>query len=205
MAGELTTDYLTVPGQLFACISFVGPDQPQKNEKLGMKIRGCFATRDEAAGHAKRLQKEDALVDIYVVDMYKWLLIPPDREQINDVHYQNEKLEEIMSKYRENQSQAAAMFEKRKRDMTAKPLAGSDTPYIEPGDENSKFYTKPDVPPIPHPADLIDDLKKEFPDMEMPELVKLADERVAAEIARREAESLGAQATIAEGDETTEA
>jgi hypothetical protein len=58
------------------------------------------------------------------------------------------------------------------------------------------------VPPIPHPADLIDDLKKEFPDMEMPELVKLADERVAAEIARREAESLGAQGTIPEGDET---
>jgi hypothetical protein len=205
MAGELTSDYLTVPGQLFACISFVGPDQPQKNEKLGMKIRGCFATRDEAASHAKRLQKEDAIVDIYVVDMYKWLLIPPDREQINDVHYQNEKLEEIMSKYRENQSAAAAMFEKRKRDMTAKPLANSETPFIEPGDENSKFYTKPDVPPIPHPADLIDDLKKEFPDMDMGELVKLADARVAAEIARREAESLGAQATIPEGDETAEA
>jgi len=201
MAGELTSDYLTVPGQLFACISFVGPDQPQKNEKLGMKIRGCFATRDEAASHAKRLQKEDAIVDIYVVDMYKWLLIPPDREQINDVHYQNEKLEEIMSKYRENQSAAAAMFEKRKRDMTAKPLANSETPFIEPGDENSKFYTKPDVPPIPHPADLIDDLKKEFPDMDMGELVKLADARVAAEIARREAEALGAQATIPEGDE----
>jgi hypothetical protein len=206
--GSLEQDYLTVPGQLFACISFVGPDQPQKNEKLGMKIRGCFATRDEAASHAKRLQKEDALVDIYVVDMYKWLLIPPDRDQISDVHYQNEKLEEIMVKYRENQSQAAAMFEKRKRDMVAKPLAGSDTPYIEPGDENSKFYTKPDVPPIPHPADLIDDLKKEFPDMEMPELVKLADERVGAEIARRKAAEeaeLKAQATIPEGDESAEA
>jgi hypothetical protein len=202
--GSLEQDYLTVPGQLFACISFVGPDQPQKNEKLGMKIRGCFATRDEAAGHAKRLQKEDALVDIYVVDMYKWLLIPPDREQINDVHYQNEKLEEIMSKYRENQSAAAAMFEKRKRDMIAKPLSNSETPFIEPGDENSKFYTKPDVPPIPHPADLIDDLKKEFPDMEMGELVKLADARVSAEIARREAEA-NAQATIPEGDETAEA
>ena len=204
--GSLESDYLTVPGQLFACISFVGPDQPQKNEKLGMKIRGCFATRDEAASHAKRLQKEDALVDIYVVDMYKWLLIPPDRDQINDVHYQNEKLEEIMAKYRENQSQAAAMFEKRKRDMVAKPIAG-DTPYIEPGDENSKFYTKPDVPPIPHPADLIDDLKKEFPDMEMPELVKLADERVGAEIARRKAieeAEAKAQETIPEGDEDAE-
>jgi len=186
--GSLEQDYLTVPGQVFACISFVGPDLPQKNEKMGMKIRGCFPTRDEAASHAKRLQKDDAIVDIYVVDMYKWLLIPPDRDQITDVHYQNEKLEEIMAKYRENQSAAASMFEKRKRDLMAKPQAG-EFPYIEPGDENSKFYTKPDVPPIPHPADLLDGLKVEFPDKDISELVKIADKRVSDEVARRRAES----------------
>ena len=186
--GSLEQDYLTVPGQVFACISFVGPDLPQKNEKMGMKIRGCFPTRDEAASHAKRLQKDDALVDIYVVDMYKWLLIPPDRDQITDVHYQNEKLEEIMAKYRENQSAAASMFEKRKRDLMAKPQNG-EFPYIEPGDENSKFYTKPDVPPIPHPADLIDGLKVEFPDKDISELVKIADKRVSDEVERRRAES----------------
>jgi hypothetical protein len=182
--GSLEQDYLTVPGQLFACISFVGPELPQKNEQLGMKIRGCFPTRDEAAQHAKRLQKDDALVDIYVVDMYKWLLIPPKRDEIDNVHYQNEKLEEIMTKYRENQSAASAMFEKRKRDMMAKPQDG-EFPYIEPGDENSKFYTKPDVPPIPHPADLLEDLKKEFPDKTMEELVAMADIRVAAEVVKR--------------------
>lgn len=196
--GSLEQDYLTVPGQLFACISFVGPDMPQKNEKLGMKIRGCFATRDEAASHAKRLQKEDALVDIYVVDMYKWLLIPPDREQIEDTHYQNEKLEEIMVKYRQNQSQAAAMFEKRKRDMMAKPLDGP-YPYIDPADENSKYYTKPDVPPIPHPAELMDDLKKEFPDLDMPALVKIADERIAKIVEERRQPAVE---VITEGDET---
>ena len=183
--GSLEQDFLTVPGQLFALISMVGPDMPQKNEQLGLKIRGCFATKEDAESHAKRLQKEDALVDIYVVDMYKWLLIPPDRLQIDNVHYQNEKLEEIMTKYQENQRQAASMFEKRKRDMLAKPLEGSATPFIEPGDENSKYYTRADVPPIPHPAELIDDLKKEFPDKEMPELVKIADDRIAEEIERR--------------------
>ncbi|BAT22652.1 hypothetical protein [Yellowstone lake phycodnavirus 3] len=182
--GSLEQDYLTVPGQLFACISFVGPELPQKNEQLGMKIRGCFPSRDEAAQHAKRLQKDDALVDIYVVDMYKWLLIPPKRDEIDNVHYQNEKLEEIMTKYRENQSAASAMFEKRKRDMLAKPQDG-EFPYIEPGDENSKFYTKPDVPPIPHPADLLEDLKKEHPDKTMEELVSMADIRVAAEVVKR--------------------
>ena len=191
--GSLEQDYLTVPGQLFACISFVGPELPQKNEQLGMKIRGCFPTRDEAAQHAKRLQKDDALVDIYVVDMYKWLLIPPKRDEIDNVHYQNEKLEEIMTKYRENQSAASAMFEKRKRDMMAKPQDG-EFPYIEPGDENSKFYTRPDVPPIPHPADLLDDLKKDVPDKTMEERVAMADVRVAAEvIKRREAAAAAAE------------
>lgn len=197
--GSLEQDYLTVPGQLFACISFVGPDLPQKNEKLGMKIRGCFASRDEAASHAKRLQKEDALVDIYVVDMYKWLLVPPDRDQIEDVHYQNEKLEEIMTKYRQNQTAAAAMFEKRKRDMMAKPADGP-YPYLDPADENSKFYTKPDVPPIPHPADIVEELRKEFPDKTIAELVKMADERVNQIIEERKLPAVEIQA-IAEGNE----
>ena len=183
--GSLEQDFLTVPGQLYALISIVGPDMPQKNDQLGLKIRGCFATKEEAESHAKRLQKDDGLVDIYVVDMYKWLLIPPDRLQIDNVHYQNEKLEEIFTKYRENQRQAAAHFEKRKRDMMAKPIEGSPTPFIDPADENSKYYNRPDVPPIPHPADLIDELKKEFPDKDMADLVKLADERIAEEIERR--------------------
>lgn len=189
MAGTLEQDFLTVPGQVFALISLVGPDLPQKNEKLGLKLRGCFQTKDEAASHAKRLQKEDPMIDIYVVDMYKWLLIPPDRDQIDDTHYQNEKLEEIMTKYRQNQREAAAHFEKRKRDMMAKPIEGSATPFIEPGDENSKFYNKPDVPPIPHPAELIDDLRKEFPEADMAELVAKADLRIEAEVQRRRAEA----------------
>jgi len=183
--GSLDQDYTTVPGQLFACISLVGPDLPQKNDKFGLKIRGAFNSRDEAANHAKRLQKEDATFDIYVVDMYKWLLIPPDRDHIEDVHYNEEKLEEIMTKYRENQSLAAKMFEERKRDMIAKPT-NPDAPYIKPGDENSKFYNKPDEPPISHPADIIERLKEENPDTPMEELVKKADEIVAQEIKERQ-------------------
>ena len=185
--GTLEQDYLTVPGQAFACISFVGPDMPQKNEKFGMKIRGCFSTRDEAGQHAKRLQKEDPLVDIYVVDMYKWLLIPPDRNHIEDTHYVNDKLEEIMQGYRENQRQAASMFEKRKRDMMAKPAEG-DHPYIDPSDENSKYYTKPDVPPVPHPSDFLDGLRKDFPERSEDDLRQLADLKVLDIISDRRKE-----------------
>lgn len=57
---SLEQDYTTVPGQLFACLSVIGPEAPQKNDKFGIKIRGTFSTRDEAASHAKRLQREDS-------------------------------------------------------------------------------------------------------------------------------------------------
>lgn len=174
---SLETDYTTVPGQIFACLSIIGPEAPQRNDKFGIKIRGAFATRDEAANHAKRLQKEDPTFDIYVVDMYKWLLIPPDPTKIEDVHYTNEKLEEIMAGYKENQSQAARMFNERKSAMANQ---------ITPGDENSKFYTKPDEPPIAHPAEVLERLKKEKPDTPMEELVKEADEIVAKEIVERQ-------------------
>jgi len=174
---SLETDYTTVPGQVFACLSIIGPEAPQKNDKFGIKIRGAFSTRDEAANHAKRLQKEDPTFDIYVVDMYKWLLIPPDPNKIEDVHYTNEKLEEIMSGYKENQSQAARMFQERKSALTNQ---------YTPGDENSKFYTKSDEPPISHPAEVLERLKKDKPDTPMEELVKEADTIVAAEIEERQ-------------------
>ena len=176
---SLTQDYTTVPGQLFACLSVVGPEAPQKNEKFGVKIRGAFANRDEAAQHAKRLQKEDPTFDIYVVDMYKWLLIPPDPAAIDNVHYTNEKLEEIMTGYKENQSQAARMFQERKDAMM------SDKNHFTPGDDNSKFYTKPDESPVSHPAEVLERLKKEKPDTPMEELVKEADAIVAVELEER--------------------
>lgn len=176
---SLEQDYTTVPGQLFACLSVVGPECPQKTDKLGIKIRGCFASKEEAASHAKRLQKEDSTFDIYVVDMYKWLLIPPDSSKIDDVHYNNEKLEEIMSGYKDNQAQAARMFNERKQGMMKDKVA------YAPGDDNSQFYTKPDEAPISHPADVLERLKKEKPDSPMEDLVKEANEIVAAEVEER--------------------
>ena len=199
----LEQDYTTVPGQLYACLSVVGPEAPQKNDKFGIKIRGAFNSRDEAASHAKRLQKEDATFDIYVVDMYKWLLIPPDPTKIEDVHYTNEKLEELMSGYKENQAQAAQMFAERKRDMIE-----STSSFAKPGDENSKYYTKPDEPPISHPAEVLERLQKEKPDTPMEELVKEADTIVAKEIEeikeKREAEA-EAKAALEKSESSTEA
>ena len=177
---SLEQDFTSVPGQVFALISLVGPDCPQKNDKFGLKIRGVFASHEDASSYAKKLQKDDATFDIYVVEMYKWLLIPPDRDRIEDVHYAEEKLEEIMTKYRENQTQARIMFEKRKKDMVEKPS------YIEPGDENSKFYSRPDEPPISHPAEVVERLKSEHPEKSMDELIQMANVVIDEEMKERQ-------------------
>jgi hypothetical protein len=83
--------------------------------------------------------------------------------------------------------------------------------YIKPGDENSKYYTKPDEAPISHPAEVIERLKKEKPDAPMEELVKEADAIVSNEIEerkkKREEEAKAKESTeaqINEGGEVEE-
>ena len=191
---RLAKDKLTVPGVSWACLSFVGnldggwvrPAEGAKYTEFMIKIRGAFGTKAEAEEHAKELQGLDSSVDIYVVNMYEWLLLPPPPvSEMDNVKYTDERLQAIMDGYKENQRHAAQMFEKRKEDMTATP-SGSKMPFLEAGDENSKFYTKPDEAPVSHPAEVLERLKKEKPDTPMDDLVKEADAIVAAEVEERQ-------------------
>jgi len=112
---ELDDDFITVPGQLYALVSFVGPSGTnQRNDKFGLKIRGCFATKEEAHQHVRRLQQFDKMMDIYLVDMYKWLLIPPDPNAIDEQEYQEEFLNNLIKGYRESQALAKQHFQERK-------------------------------------------------------------------------------------------
>lgn len=185
---SLGPTYTCLPGQLYILFSCVGPECPQRTDKFGIKFYGAFPTVEAAKAHAQKLQKEDATFDILVADANQWLLIPPDKRMIEDTHYVEEKLEEIMQERKKNAQLAASLFEKRKRDMMAKPLEGSDTPYIDPADEYSKYYTKPDEPPVHHPSDYLEELRKEFPKASDVTIAKIADLKVVAEIECRKAE-----------------
>ena len=117
---NLATDPIKVPGQNYACVSFVSPTGNQKcqtNSAIGMKIRGVFDTREEATSYVKRLIRLDTSFDIYVCDMYNWCLVPPDPELITDQTYQDETLHTIISEYRKNQIYAKEHFEERKREL----------------------------------------------------------------------------------------
>lgn len=115
---DTTVDYLdedvfTPNGQRFCLVSFIGPEQRQKNEKLGMKVRGCFATKDEAAAHVKKLQAMDGTVDIFMLEVGKWCLIPPSVADVDDVEYQEKYLNDLMKDYKESQMKAKEYFQQR--------------------------------------------------------------------------------------------
>jgi len=94
----------------------VSPQGGQKSENICLKIKGVFNTLDDANKHAEMLQKIDSTFDIYVVEMYSWLLVPPDPTLIEQKHVDS-KLNEIIGGHRESQLKAKMYFEERKREL----------------------------------------------------------------------------------------
>jgi hypothetical protein len=103
-------------GQNYALISVVSPSSDQKCDNICLKIKGVFNNLEEANKHAEMLQKINSTFDIYVVEMYSWLLVPPDPELIEQKHV-DLTLNEIISGHRESQLKAKMHFEERKREL----------------------------------------------------------------------------------------
>lgn len=148
----LDEDIVTVPGQVFALVSFVSPTSRQKNEKCAMKIRGVFGTREEAAAHVKKLMRMDNSVDIFIAEMYKWLPVPPDPNGIEDQEYSDKFLNDLMKGYKESQLAAKQHFAERKRAVIEEGLDSALTPEerLPPptADRLPDVFTAPD----PHPG-----------------------------------------------------
>lgn len=114
LTAELRPDTVTVPGQQWALVSFVTPDGRQRGDKLGMKLRGCFSTPEEAHAHVELLRQTDKYMHVFMVQMYHWCVIPPDPDAIPDQKYQEEFLDTLFAGYRENQEKAKQDFGWRK-------------------------------------------------------------------------------------------
>lgn len=137
----LEEDVIQIPSQKFALISVVSPQSTQKHDACGLKIRGVFATREEAEFHVKRLQKVDSTFDIYLVDMYKWLLIPPDNSQIDNNEYQEDMLSQIVKGHQEQQLLA-------KQHHTERVQADIEREVTHQNDEVIEYKSEVEVQPL---------------------------------------------------------
>jgi hypothetical protein len=112
----MEADYITPSGQNYALVSFVGPEFcRQKSNRFALKVRGVFATQDEAKAYVNRLRRAgDTLVDIFLLEIGRWAPCPPDPMQLETQEYQETFLNELMQGYAESQQAAKEMFDDRK-------------------------------------------------------------------------------------------
>ena len=78
----------------------------------GLKVRGSYSTKEEAAARAKKLQKSDPIHNIYVADVGKWLPWDPSPSQIKEQEYANDELNKLMKSYNENQEKRDEFYGK---------------------------------------------------------------------------------------------
>lgn len=113
----LEKDSYRVAGQNYAVISLVSPTSNQKYEKVAIKFKGAFNTYEEAKEQAKKLHKMDNTFDIHVIEMYSWIVVPPETSQLKEVHYDNQILDSLITEHVKQQDMAKVEFESYKREM----------------------------------------------------------------------------------------
>ena len=114
-------DYLVedalLSNQSWVCISFLSPEGIRNCKIRGIKVRGVYATKDEADTRAKELQKVDPDFHVFVGEVGKWLGWDPDPNSIDDQQYREDELNKLMFNYKKNLEKTKLMEQERKNTM----------------------------------------------------------------------------------------
>lgn len=88
----------------------------------GLKIRGVFATQEEAELRCKMLRELDPNHDILVGPVGIWVPWEPDAYKTGKVEYLEEELNQLMSEKNKNDFEAKQHFEKRLKESKEKAI-----------------------------------------------------------------------------------
>jgi hypothetical protein len=91
----------------------------------GVKIRGVFGNVKEAEIKAKKLQNKDKYHNIFMAEVGKWTPWDPSPHEVKEQEYNNDKLNTLMKKYRENEDSREQFFEQRTKG--SKQVFGANT------------------------------------------------------------------------------
>lgn len=91
----------------------------------GVKVRGVYSNPKEAEMKAKKLQNKDKYHNIFMADVGKWTPWDPNPYEVKDQDYNNEQLNNLMKKYKENEDSRDKYFDERTK--TSKQVFGAST------------------------------------------------------------------------------
>ena len=127
-------DYLIedeeIPGQKYLVLSILSPGFNKNLEKYdirGIKIRGVYATYEEAQERCTYLQAIDPIHNVFIGEIGKWLPFVDDPEKAKDSQYAEAKLQKLMKTYMENQVKAKQLYETRKHEMMMQAMSDGMT------------------------------------------------------------------------------
>ena len=91
----------------------------------GVKVRGVFGNPKEAEIKAKKLQNKDKYHNIFMAEMGKWTPWDPSAHEVKDQDYNNDQLNNLMKKYKENEDSREQFFDERTK--SSKKVVGAST------------------------------------------------------------------------------
>ena len=128
MKGELKFDYSTIK-------DFYEDWKYSRNEVLddefykmndyrttirGLKVRGVYDTNKEANVRAQLLRRKDPTFNVFVGQVGYWLPWDPECEQVPEQEYQEDMLNDLVKKYKDNLESKDDMYEKLKEERIRK-------------------------------------------------------------------------------------
>ena len=91
----------------------------------GVKVRGVYGNPKEAELKAKKLQTKDKYHNIFMAEVGKWTPWDPSPHEVADQDYNNDQLNNLMKKYKENEDNREKFFEERTKG--SKQVFGANT------------------------------------------------------------------------------
>jgi hypothetical protein len=91
----------------------------------GVKVRGVYGNPKEAELKAKKLQTKDKYHNIFMAEVGKWTPWDPSPHEVADQDYNNDQLNNLMKKYKENEDSREKFFEERTKG--SKQVFGANT------------------------------------------------------------------------------
>ena len=96
----------------------------------GVKVRGVYFNPKEAEIKANKLQGKDKYHNIFMAEVGKWTPWDPSPNEIKDQEYNNDQLNNLMKKYKENEDSREQFFEQRTKgakQAVGVPTSGSSS------------------------------------------------------------------------------
>jgi hypothetical protein len=146
------TDYLDndepINGQKYVCLSILtnrsikdlssGEVIKSDNNAKGIKIRGVYNTMEEAKKRCEQIRQFDKVFNVFVGEVGAWLPWDDDPESAEEAVYAEEKLNQLMKSFKEQQVKAKEYHEFRKQQQVEQSIKSSQANDDEKSSEEDK-------------------------------------------------------------------